>query len=418
MSNGMFLILVGGVLLAVGVVLARVTRRPKALFPLLALGALAVLDGVVLPLDEDPGWLTSLDQARAEAKATGKPLVVDCWARWCAACLELGKITFRDGDVRARLDGFVRVKLDMDAPENQKVWDDLGIAGLPFVGFLTPDGVLQKDHTLTGFEEPADFLSRLDRVQGKAASGGGAESLAARMARSGLLLTLLFVFVAGVGVSLTPCVYPLIPITMSVIGTRRTSGLGQRLALSLTFVGGLALTYTALGLVAGLTGASLGAAMQNPWVTGAVGLLFAAMALSYLDLFTLQLPGGLQDRLSGVGSAGFVGALVLGLVSGLVAAPCAGPVTLAILAHIAKTREPVLGVGLMLAFSLGLGLIFVVIGTSTEVTRRLPRGGAWMDVLKLVFAVVLFGLGFYYLGLAIPALNAPFEWLARLNPGA
>jgi thiol:disulfide interchange protein DsbD len=284
------------------------------------------------------------------------------------------------------------------------------------VGFLGVDGQLQKAHTLTGFESPAEFLARLDRVEGKAAVAPVDESLAARMARSGLLLTLLFVFVAGLGVSLTPCVYPLIPITMSVIGTRRTSGMGQRLALSFTFVGGLALMYTALGLVAGLTGASLGAAMQNPWVTGAVGVLFAAMALSYLDVFTLQLPGGLQDRLSGVGGAGFAGALILGLVSGLVAAPCAGPVTLAILAHIAKTRDPVLGVGLMLAFSLGLGLIFVVIGTSTEVTRRLPKGGAWMDVLKLVFAVVLFTLGAYYLGLAIPALNAPFEWAARLNP--
>ena len=147
-----------------------------------------------------------------------------------------------------------------------------------------------------------------------------------------------------------------------------------------------------------------------------MGLLVAAMALSYLDLVTLQLPGSLQDRLSGVGGAGFAGALVLGLVSGLVAAPCAGPVTLAILAHIAKTRDPVMGAGLMLAFSLGLGLIFVVIGASTEMTKRLPRGGAWMDVLKLGFAVVLFALGVYYLGLAIPALNAPFEWAARLNP--
>lgn len=418
MSNGVFLVLVGAALLAVGVVAARLTRRPKALFPLLALGAVALLDGIVLPLDEDAGWLTRFPEARAEAARQGKPLVVDGWARWCAACLELGKITFRDEAVQARFEGFVRVKLDMDAPENQKLWDEYGIQGLPWVAFFGPDGQLRKEHTLGGFEEPPEFAARLDRVLGRAASAPGSESLAERMARSGLLLTLLFVFVAGVGVSLTPCVYPLIPITMSVIGTRKTSGLGQRLALSFTFVGGLAVMYTGLGLVAGLTGAGLGTAMQNPWVTGAVGLLFAAMALSYLDLFTLQLPGGVQDRLAGAGGAGFAGALVLGLVSGLVAAPCAGPVTLAILAHIAKTRDPVLGVSLMLAFSLGLGLIFVIIGASTEVTRKLPKSGAWMDVLKLVFAVVLFALAFYYLGLAIPALNAPFEGLARTNPFA
>jgi len=420
MSNGMFLILVGAALLLVGVVLARLTRRPLALFPLLAVGALALLDGVVLPLDADEGWLTSFEQAQVQAKQQGKPLVVDAWATWCPACLELGKLTFRDDVVREKLEGFVRVKVDMtkmDAPENQKLWDTYAIPGLPWVAFFGPDGKLKTEHTLGGFEEAPAFAARLDRVLGRATDAAPADqSLAARMASSGLLLTLLFVFVAGIGVSLTPCVYPLIPITMSVIGARKTSGLRQRLALSFTFVGGLALMYTALGLVAGLTGAGLGTAMQNPWVTGAIGALFAAMALSYLGLFTLQLPGALQDRLSGAGGAGYVGALVLGLVSGLVAAPCAGPVTLAILAHIAKTRDPAIGVGLMLAFSLGLGLIFVVIGASTEVTRKLPRSGPWMDVLKLVFAVVLFALGFYYLGLAIPALNAPFEWVAAANP--
>lgn len=419
MSNGMFLVLVGAAVLLVGVVLARLIRRPVLLFPLLAVGALALLDGVVLPLDAEKGWLTSLEQARVQATRQGKPLVVDAWARWCAACLELGRITFPDDAVHARLEEFVRVKVDMDAPENQKLWDTYEIPGLPWVAFFGPDGTLKKEHTLGGFEEPPAFAARLDRVLGRAADAAPGEvSLAARMASSGLLLTLLFVFVAGVGVSLTPCVYPLIPITMSVIGARKTSGLGQRLALSFTFVGGLALMYTGMGLVAGLTGAGLGTAMQNPWVTGAIGTLFAAMALSYLGLFTLQLPGGLQDRLSGAGGAGYAGALVLGLVSGLVAAPCAGPVTLAILAHIAKTRDPAIGVGLMLAFSLGLGLIFVVIGASTEVTRKLPRSGPWMDVLKLVFAVVLFALGCYYLGLAIPALNAPFEWVAAANPFA
>jgi thiol:disulfide interchange protein len=419
MSDALFLLVIGAGLLIAGLIAVRVTGRKKLLFPLLAIGAIAILDAVVLPFEEaDDRWLTDLTVARQRAKEEGKPLIVDCWARWCASCLELGKITFKDPEVARRLDQFVAVKLDMDADANQEAWETFGIQGLPWVGFFSWDGQPDKARTLLAFEAPEAFAARLDRALGVGGEGAADQDadIATRLAESGLIWTLLFVFLAGFAVSLTPCVYPMIPITMMVIGTRETEGLAERLALSFTFVGGLALTYTALGLIAGLTGAGFGTAMQNPWVTGSVAVLFLAMALSYLDLFTLQLPGGLQDRLSGTGRAGFLGAILMGLVSGLVAAPCAGPVTVAILAHIAQTRDPVIGVTLMLAFSLGLGLIFVVIGTSTELTRRLPRQGPWMDTLKLFFAVALFVLGFYYLGLALPFVNLPFEWLAGLNP--
>lgn len=417
--EALFLAGLGAVVFLAGVLLARLLGKTKAAFPAMALGAIAILNAFVLPLGaEDERWMTDFAAAKARASAEGKPMLVDAWARWCASCLELGKITFKDEAVMARLDAFVLVKVDMDAEANEALWEDFEIPGLPWVGFFDAAGKLQGKHTLNAYEAPEVFLARLDRVEGKggvATTGSGDDgSIASRVASSGWLLTLLLIFVAGFGVSLTPCVYPLIPITMTVIGTRKTAGFGQRLALSLTFVGGLAVTYTSMGLIAGLTGAGLGTAMQSPYVTGSLGLLFALMALSYLDLFTLQLPGGLQDRLSSAGGAGFFGALVMGLVSGLIAAPCAGPVTVAVLAYIAETRDPLIGVALMLAFSLGLGLIFVVIGTSTELTKRLPRSGPWMDVLKLGFAVILFALGFYYVGLAFPAINAPFEWLAHL----
>ena len=417
MSHEALLLLgLGAFVFFAGAVLARLLGKAKAAFPVMAIGAIAILNAFVLPLEaEDERWMTDLAAAKAKAKAEGKPMLVDAWARWCASCLELGKITFKNEAVLARLDAFVLVKVDMDADANEALWEDFEIPGLPWVGFFDEKGALQGKHTLNAYETPEVFLGRLDRVQGKASGAVGDDgSIASHVASSGWLLTLLLVFVAGFGVSLTPCVYPLIPITMTVIGTRTSAGFGQRLALSLTFVAGLAVTYTAMGLIAGLTGAGLGTAMQSPIVTGSLGLLFALMALSYLDLFTLQLPGGLQDRLSSAGGAGFVGASVMGLVSGLIAAPCAGPVTVAILAYIAETRDPVIGVALMLAFSMGLGLIFVVIGTSTELTKRLPRSGPWMDTLKLGFAVILFALGFYYIGLAFPIVNAPFEWVARL----
>jgi thiol:disulfide interchange protein len=409
------LLLIGiGAALAVGGVLAwRLSHHAWLGLPLLVLGGWAWVNAATLPAD-DSDWLTDFGQAQDLAKQQGKPLLVDGWAKWCTACLELSKVTFKDPAVRKRLESFVRVKLDMDQPANQPLWDQYSIPGLPWVAFFAPDGTYQAQHLLNSFEEPQAFATRLDRALGKAAGAAEREDIAGRLARSGLLLTLLFVFLAGIGVSFTPCVYPIIPITLSVIGARATSGLRHRLALALTFVGGLAVTYTTLGLVAGFTGAGLGTAMQNPLVTGGIALLFMAMGLSYLDLFTLEMPLALQDRLSGKGGAGFAGALVTGLVSGLVAAPCAGPVTVAILAYIASTRDPALGLALMLAFSLGLGLLFVVLGTSTELTRRLPRGGSWMDGLKRVFAVVLVVVGLYYAGLALPLINAPWHWLAAM----
>ena len=133
-------------------------------------------------------------------------------------------------------------------------------------------------------------------------------------------------FAGGVLTSLTPCVYPLIPITVSIFGARKAGSRGQAALLSGLYVLGIAVTYSALGVGAALTGKAFGSVMQNGWVMGGVALVLVVMAFSMFGAFELALPASLQQRLNTVGGAGRVGAFGMGLVAGVIAAPCTGPV--------------------------------------------------------------------------------------------
>jgi thiol:disulfide interchange protein DsbD len=202
--------------------------------------------------------------------------------------------------------------------------------------------------------------------------------------------------------SLTPCVYPLIPITVSVFGAKRSGSRAQAMALSGLYVLGIAAMYSALGASAALTGKAFGTAMQSPWVLGFVAAVFVAMAASMFGAFELQLPAGLQARLSAVGGAGYAGAFAMGLVAGLVAAPCTGPVLAAALTFVATQGSVAYGVGIMFAYALGIGLLFFLIGAFS---LSLPKSGAWMETVKSVFGVVLLAMALAYLKDVFPALR-------------
>src|SRR5512136_1834234 len=213
-------------------------------------------------------------------------------------------------------------------------------------------------------------------------------------------------FGGGVLTSLTPCVYPLIPITVSIFGARQASSRRHAMVLSALYVLGIAITYSALGVGAALTGKAFGSVMQNPLVIGAVALVFATMAASMFGAFELQLPASMQARLQGVGGAGYLGALGMGLVAGIVAAPCTGPVLAAALAFVATKGSVAFGVGIMFAYALGLGLLFFLIGAFSI---SLPKSGAWMDTVKSVFGVALLAAAGVFLKDAIPALKPLFH---------
>jgi cytochrome c-type biogenesis protein len=215
------------------------------------------------------------------------------------------------------------------------------------------------------------------------------------------------VFAGGVLTSLTPCLYPMIPITAAIVGGT-SAGTGQSaasrreswrpVALTLTYVVGLAAVYATLGLFAGLTGTLFGAVSTNPWLYFAMANVLVLAALAMLDVIPIQLPAGLAQRAATAGTAGrFTGAFVMGAMSGLVAAPCGAPVMAAVLTWVTTTKSAALGFLYLFVFSLGMCALLVVVGLSSGTLARLPRAGAWMLWVKRLFALVMIGAAEYYL---------------------
>lgn len=224
-----------------------------------------------------------------------------------------------------------------------------------------------------------------------------------RALSSGPLAAALAAFVGGLLVSLTPCVYPMIAVTVGVFGARKAESRWKGLLLSASFVLGMLVMFVGLGLFAALTGSVFGGALQNTWVVLAISSLFVLMALSMFGVFELTLPSGLLNRLATVGGIGIRGAFLLGLVSGIVASPCTGPVLTGILAWIATTRDLLLGTLAMSAFALGLGVPFFVVGTFAV---QLPKGGRWMIAVKTGLGIVLLVVALYFAAGKLPALSA------------
>jgi thiol:disulfide interchange protein DsbD len=243
----------------------------------------------------------------------------------------------------------------------------------------------------------------------------------ARHLAEGSLVAFVVAFGGGVLTSLTPCVYPLIPITVSVFGAKSARSRGEAMLLSALYVLGIATMYSTLGVGAAVTGQAFGTVMQNPWVIGFVALIFVTMAASMFGAFDLQLPASLQARLSGVGGAGRAGAFAMGLVAGIIAAPCTGPVLAAALAFVATKGSVAFGFGIMFAYALGIGLLFFVIGAFSV---SLPKSGAWMETVKSLFGVALLAAAGIFVVRIVPGAKGAFSaaqgaaWIAAAVAGA
>jgi thiol:disulfide interchange protein DsbD len=217
-------------------------------------------------------------------------------------------------------------------------------------------------------------------------------------------------YVFGLATSLTPCVYPMIAITVSVFGAKEAKSRWQGALLSLTFVLGIVCLFTPMGVASALTGKGFGSALGNPWIVAGIALVFLSLSASLFGAFELALPASLNNRLSSVGGGGYRGAFLLGLVCGLVAAPCVGPFLFGLLGWIATTRNVALGSAAMALYGLGLGTLFFIVGTFAV---NLPKAGAWMMGVKWVGGVALAYMALAYIRDALPK-----DTLHKLaNPG-
>ncbi len=215
-------------------------------------------------------------------------------------------------------------------------------------------------------------------------------------------------FLAGLATSLTPCVYPMIPITAGVIAGAQTprrpdaQGSGtaapwrRRVGLTLTYALGLALLYASLGLVAGLTGSLFGTVSASPWARFAVGNLLLLFGLALLDVFPVEAPQRLVAWAGRFAGGSYAGVFAMGATSGIVAAPCGAPAFAAVLTWVGTTRSGALGFGYLFVFSLGMTALLVAVGLFSGTLAALPRAGRWMVWVKRLSGVVLLGMAEWY----------------------
>lgn len=213
--------------------------------------------------------------------------------------------------------------------------------------------------------------------------------------------SVLFALGAGLLTGLSPCVYPMIPITLAIFGVKAGTPRVRALALASAYVAGIAVMFGVLGTICGLTGKKFGTYLGSPWVVWPLALFFFAMGLSMFGAFEVALPAPLQQRLSRVGGRGFTGAFLMGLVGGIIAAPCTGPPLLLMLAYVTTSRDAAWGFITLATYGVGVGLPLWLLAAFSA---SMPRPGAWMDWVKSFFGIMMFVAGFYYLKNVVPAL--------------
>jgi len=219
------------------------------------------------------------------------------------------------------------------------------------------------------------------------------------MTLSGSPLDYLIVFLGGILVSFTPCVYPLIPISVAYIGAGSSGSKKRGLFLSLAYVTGIAITYSLLGIAAVATGAFFGKASSNPVTFLAVGIIIILFGLSMLDLFVLALPQFIRP--APLKKKNYFSTFVLGLTSGLIVSPCLTPVLGAILAYLSTRKNIIYGATLLFSFAYGMGLVLILAGTFSSFLLSLPKSAKWMSRIKKIFAFALILIGLYFIFTAI-----------------
>lgn len=226
--------------------------------------------------------------------------------------------------------------------------------------------------------------------------------IAKYLTKNGILLTFLLIFLGGLALNLTPCVYPMIPLTVSYFGSQKAERAWVILARAAAYVVGISVTYSSLGVTAALTGKILGSTLQSPLVLIGISTLLAALSLSMFGLYEIQAPAWLLNKVASGNARGWVGAFGMGLVFGIVAAPCVDPFSIGLLTFVAAKADPLLGFVMFFTLSLGLGFPYLWLGFFSSNLQKLPRSGMWMVWVKKIFGLILLGMPLYFLNPLLP----------------
>ena len=279
-------------------------------------------------------------------------------------------------------------------------------------GLCYPPAQVSATLSTVGLPEPAAAVVTAAAPAKADDDGSGVESAL----HSGRLLAIIpLFFVIGLGLSFTPCVLPLVPILSSII-VGEGAGVGRRrgFLLSAAYSLGMALVYTIMGVAAGLIGEGLAAKLQNPWVLGSFAVLMIVLSLSMFDVYQLQMPAFIQNRISGASnrqSAGkLAGVFVMGALSALIVGPCVAAPLASALVYLSQTHDVVIGGSALFAMAGGMSVPLLAVGLSAG--SLLPRAGVWMEEVKHFFGVLMIALALWMVSPVLPGKLQMFGWAA------
>lgn len=245
-------------------------------------------------------------------------------------------------------------------------------------------------------------------------SSNSDSSLSDILASENILWVLMIFFLLGLGLSFTPCVFPMYPIlTGIIVGQGEALSLKRAFFLSFAYVQGMALTYTALGIIVAYAGMQFQAAFQHPIVLVSLSVLFIALSLSMFGIFNLSLPSKWQEKLNSISNTqkggSYVGVAAMGVISGLVASPCTTAPLTAALIYIAQTGDVKLGASALYSLSIGMGVPLIILGSTGG--KLLPKAGAWMNIIKNIFGFLLLAVPILLLQRIVPEIVSEILWV-------
>ena len=277
---------------------------------------------------------------------------------------------------------------------------------------------LHKTFTFSTKNSTAQTATKTTPVQQTPAQDISEEDQIVNALKGGSLLTILSLFFGfGLLLSLTPCIFPMIPILSSIIVSQSTQdkqmSVSRGLFLSSVYVLSMAVAYTIAGVMAGLFGANIQTALQNPWVLSLFALLFVALAFSMFGYYEIQLPQALQSKItktsdSAKGKGGLLGVAIMGFLSALIVGPCVAPALAGALVYIGQTGDALLGGAALFVMSLGMGVPLLIVGAGAG--KFMPRPGGWMTLVSQIFGVVMLGVAIWMLERIIPPAVTLFLW--------